>query len=131
MKNKTFTYILGILLLLPFHTSQALALSLQDFRKEIFRPSNLPGGETGNVSPETKVIDVLNFLIELILYASGSVAVVMLIYGGIRFITSVGEPEEKESAVKIIKQVIFGLLIVIVAFALVTNVIDLIFSATT
>ncbi len=130
LKHSIF-YFTGILLLLPLNVTKAQGLTLQDFRDEIFRPNNLPGGETGNVSAETKVSDILQFAIDLILYASGSVAVLMLVYGGIRFITSAGNQEQRDVAIKILRYSITGLVVVIFAFALVSNVIDLLFSATT
>lgn len=111
--------------------SVAQAISLQDFRKEIYRPDNLPASDTVNASAETKIIDILEFLIDLLLFASGSVAVLMLVYGGIRFITSTGNQDQRDQALKIIRWAIFGLLVVILAFALVSNVISLIYRATT
>lgn len=129
--KKPLYYIFGIILLLPLGAASALGLTLEDFRKEVYRPENLPGTETGSVSAENKVVAVINFLINLILYASGSVAVLMLVYGGVRLITSTGNTEQKDKAVAAIKWAGIGLFIVILAFALVTNVIDLIFRATT
>lgn len=110
---------------------KTLALSLQDFRNSVFRPDNLPGGETGNISAEGKVVGILDFFITLILYASGSVAVLMLVYGGVRLVTATGNEEQKDQAVKIIRNALIGLLVVILAFALVTNIINVIYQATT
>lgn len=131
MLKKPFLYILGIILLFPLAAASVFGLTLQDFREEVYRPENLPGGETGSVSAENKVVDIINFLINLILYASGSIAVLMLIYGGIRFITAVGNTEQKEKAIGIIRWAGIGLAVVILAYALVSNVINLIFQATT
>lgn len=122
---------IGIVLLLPLTASRALGLTMEDFRDQIYRPDNLPGGETGSLSAENKVIGIINFLVELILYASGSIAVLMLVYGGIRFVTSLGDTEQKEKAIGVIRSAGMGLLVVIVAYALVTNLIDLIYRATT
>ena len=129
--RKKILLILGSMLLLPFTVLQAFGLSLDDFRNEVYRPENLPGSQTTNIGAETKVNNIIDFLIELILYASGSVAVGMLIYGGIRFTTSAGNTEQKDAAVKIIRWALMGLLVVILAFAVVTNIIDIIFDATT
>jgi len=129
--KKHLYLILGALLILPLTILNAFGLSLQDFRNEVYRPENLPGAEGGNVGAETKVNNIINFLIDLVLYASGSVAVLMLVYGGVRLITATGNPEQKEVAMKIIKWSILGLFVVILAFATVTNIIDLIFRATT
>lgn len=130
MKKPIFT-VIGTVLLLPLFAADALGLTLQDFRNEVFRPANLPGGETGSLSAENKVVNIINFLVNLILYASGSVAVLMLVFGGVRLITAGGDTEQKEHAVKIIRFAGIGLFVVILAFALVTNLINLIYSATT
>jgi hypothetical protein len=129
--KKTVLQILGVLLLFPLAAASAFGLSLQDFRKEVYRPDNLPGAETGTLTAENKIVNVIDFLVNLILYASGSVAVLMLVYGGVRLITAAGSTEQKEASVKIIKYAGFGLAVVVLAYAVVTNVIDLIFRATT
>jgi len=123
--------ILGVLLLLPLGAARAFGLTLKDFRNQVYRPSNLPAGNTEKVSAENKVVQILNFVTNLLLYASGSIAVLMLVYGGFRLITAAGNTEEKESATKIIKFSAIGLFVVILAYALVTNLISLIFQATT
>ncbi len=129
--RKIFYIILGFTLSIPIMLSDALGIDLNTFRHEVFRPENLPGSDTGSSSAENKIADVVNFLINLIIYASGGVAVLMIVIGGIMLITSVGNAERKEKAVKIIKVAVIGLFVVILAYAIVTNVINIIFKATT
>lgn len=131
MFKKPLQILVGVLLLFPLAAASAFGLTLQDFRKEVYRPENLPGSQTGNLSAENKVAGILNYLVNLILYASGSVAVLMLVYGGVRLITAGGSTEQRDAAIKIIKWAGFGLAVVILAYAAVTNVIDLIYKATT
>jgi len=129
---RTFaTYSLGILLLFPLYMSDALGLSLNDFRDSVYRPSNLPGADTSGVPPETKVNDIVNYLINVILYASGSIAVLMLVIGGVMYVSSLGDQERAEHAKKIIQYALIGLFTVILAYAAVTNIISLIYRATT
>lgn len=128
MKKLTLI-IIGILLLLP--TTKVFGISLTDLKQEVYRPENLPAGRLGDASPETKINDIISFATDLILYASGSIAVLMLIFGGITYIGSLGNQERAERAKKIIKFAAIGLFTVILAYAVVTNVIDLIFRATT
>lgn len=128
---KKIHYVLALIISTPIFVSDTFAISLQDFRKVIFRPNNLPAAENTSASAGTKIIDIMNFLINLILFASGSVAVAMLVYGGIRLITSAGNQEGRDSAIGIIKWAIIGLFVVILSYALVTNIIDLIYRATT
>jgi len=126
MRN-LFYSILGFLLLTP----NTFGLDIESFEEELYKPENLPGGRFGDTSVETKINDVLNFAIDLILYAAGGVTVLMLIVGGIVAITSLGNQERKERAVKIVKFAVIGLFVIILAYAVVTNIIDLIFRATT
>lgn len=128
---KKFTYIIiGFVLTLPLTISNALGISLEDFEGEVFRPENLPAGNVTEASAETKVLEILDFIIQLILYAAGSVAVLMLIIGAIVYIGSLGKQERMERGKKIITYAVIGLVIIILAFAVVTNVIDLIYRAT-
>jgi hypothetical protein len=129
--KQLFYKTIGSLLLLPITFADSFALSLDSFREEVFRPENLPAGLEGDMSAEAKVNFVINFIVDLILYAAGSVSVLMLVIGGIMFIGSTGNQDRKDKAVKIIKFALIGLFIVILAFAIVTNVIDLLFRATT
>jgi hypothetical protein len=111
--------------------SDALGLSLNDFRDSVYRPANLPGADTSGIPPEAKVNDIVNYLINLVLYASGSIAVLMLVIGGVMYVTSLGDQEHAEKAKKIIQYALIGLFTVILAYAAVTNVISLIYRATT
>ena len=128
--KKLFYTLLGILLLFPLWMSRALGLSLDDFRHEVLRPENLPAGREGDASVETKVTDIFAFVTNLILYASGSVAVLLLIIGGVRYIMSFSNQEQMDAAKKTIKFALIGLIVVILAYAIVTNIIDLIYQST-
>lgn len=129
MINKYFYITLGTLLLLPIYTSDALGIDIDDFRNEVYRPENLPSTFEGDAPAEVKINAIFDFAINLVLYTSGSVAVFFLVYGGIRYITSFGNQERMDAAKKTIKFAIIGLIAVILSFAVVTNVIDLIFRA--
>lgn len=127
-KLKTIGLIIfGSLLTLPVH---AQGIGLYDFRDQVFRPDNLPAADTTDISAEGRINEVLDFAINLILFASGSVAVLILIIGGIIYITSLGNDDRMEQAKKLLKGAAVGLAAVILAFALVDNIINLIFRAT-
>ncbi len=109
----------------------ALGIDIDTFRDDVYRPENLPSGTAAIDAPaESKINTILQFGTNLVLYASGGVAVFFLVLGGIQYITSLGNQERMDSAKKTIKYAIFGLLAVILAYAIVTNIIDLIFRAT-
>jgi hypothetical protein len=128
--KKIFLYFIGVLLLIPVVVPEAFGINIETFREEVYRPENLPTGDLGG-SAENKIAHVINFFVDLILYASGAVAVFMLVFAGVMLITSIGNSEKKEKAVKMIKMSATGLFVVILAYAIVTNVINFLFSATT
>ncbi len=128
--RKPILAFLGFLLLLPLRARTAWGLGLDDFRQQVFQPDNLPAPSAGDISAEGRVIEVLQFLTNLLLYASGSVAVLILVIGGVMYVTSLGKDDQVDQAKKLIQYAIMGLLAVILAYAAVTNIIDLIFRAT-
>jgi hypothetical protein len=129
--KKYFYLIIGAILLLPVYSLNAFGIDLDNFRQDVYRPDNLPAGTALQDAPvETKINMIVSFATNLILYASGGVAVFFLVLGGIRYITSLGNPERMDGAKKTIKYAVIGLLAVILAYAAVTNIIDLIFKAT-
>ncbi len=123
-------YYIAFLGLLLTPLKQVFAISLDDFRTQIYRPENLPAPNTGDVSAEGRVLEILDFAINLILFASGSVAVLVLVIGGVMYVTSLGADDRLDQAKKLIKYAIYGLLAVILAYAAVTNITSLIYRAT-
>lgn len=125
-----FLYTLGLLLLLPLYAADALGIDIDTFREEVYRPENLPSTRSTEAGVETKINEILQFAINLILYASGSVAVFFLVLGGVRYITSFGDQEMMDGAKKTIKYAVIGLMAIILSYAIVTNVISLIYRST-
>lgn len=56
------------------------------------------------------------YIINLVIWASGMIALGALIYGGIRYLTSTGKPEAMTSAKEQISGAFFGLLILLASF---------------
>lgn len=127
MKKYLYTFI-GSLLLLT-HGQNTLALSINDFRKDTFKPVNLPGITTNTLNAETKINLFVSFFIDFILYASGSLAVLYLVIGGIRYVVSFGQQDGMDNAKKTIKNALLGLLGVIMAYFVVTNVTRILYEA--
>jgi len=129
--KKQLYFIIGTILLFPIYTLNTFGIDIDTFKKEVYRPENLPAGTAAeDAAAEVKINIILDYAINLILYASGGVAVFFLIVGAIRLISSFGNQEGMDAAKKIIKYALIGLLTVILAYAAVTNIIDLIFKAT-
>ena len=128
--KKTIYLIIGTILLLPVYVSDVLGIDIDTFREDVYRPENLPATRGTEAGVETKINQILQYAINLVLYASGSVAVFFLVLGGVRYITSFGNQEMMDGAKKTIKYAVIGLLAIILSYAAVTNVIDLIYKTT-
>lgn len=77
------------------------------------------GDGVGNASVSTDwVKNVINFL----LYAIGVIAVIMIIWGGIKYATSAGDSNKVTSAKNTILYAVIGLIVAIFAFAIVNFV---------
>lgn len=110
-------------------TLSSLAISTSAFADEsICGNENVPqhvqdaagcGGNTGEL-PEV-VINILNAIIG----AAGLVAVVFIIYGGIQYMTSSGEAAKAKKARDTILYACIGLIICVLAFAIVNWVIGI------
>jgi hypothetical protein len=124
--------ILALAFGLSIFMHEALGIDISDFDTKVYKPDNIVGiGPQTGGGVETRISSYLQFAINLILYASGSAAVLFLILGGIRYITSIGDEEAMKKAKSLVTHAVIGLFAVILAYALVTNVISLIYRATT
>lgn len=79
-----------------------------------------PSTQSQAVDPTTMVQDVIN----IALWAVGVLAVIMLIWGGIKYATSAGDANKVTSAKNTIMYALIGLVVAIFAWAIVTYVID-------
>lgn len=69
--------------------------------------------------PLTSQDGLINEIVNIFLYVVGVVAVVMVVYGGFRYITSGGDSNKLTSAKNTILYAVVGLVIVIFAYAIV------------
>lgn len=81
--------------------------------------SPLCGSTTTSESVDTTIENVVKFLLWLI----GILSVVMLIFGGFRYITSTGDASKLQSAKNTILYAVIGVVIAIFAYAIVNLVV--------
>ncbi|MEI7690096.1 MAG: pilin [bacterium] len=74
---------------------------------------------TGTCGGAQCVIDLLQTIITWVLAIAGSLAVLMLIYGGIRYILSTGDEKRLEGAKKTILYAIIGIIVITASYLLV------------
>ena len=80
--------------------------------------SQIPTAEDSRAPFSSQLATVINVLLAL----ASTVAVIFIIIGGYRYITSVGNPEEEKNAKRMIWYAVFGLAIIILSFAAVNFV---------
>ncbi|TSA44793.1 hypothetical protein D4R52_03675 [bacterium] len=70
----------------------------------------------------TNFKEVLVLIINILLYFSGAIAVIFLVIGGYKYVASRGNEEAMESAKKTISSAVIGIVIILMAYAIVTIV---------
>ena len=68
--------------------------------------------------------DIITTIINVMLFIAAALAVIMIIYGGIRYITAHGDEKQVKVAKDTIVYSVAGLIIAILAYALVTFIFD-------
>ena len=101
---------------LTLTAGKAMALTVQE-GAEAARGTGMPSELIGETGVLTKATDV-------ILYVVGIISVVMLIYGGLRYVISGGDSKKVTDAKNTILYAIIGLIIAILAYAIVNFVIN-------
>jgi len=75
---------------------------------------------------DKNIFSVTGKIVSFILYACGAVAVVMIIYSGLLYVTSGGNDETIKKAKNTILYSIIGLIVVLLAYAIVKFVLQLV-----
>jgi hypothetical protein len=102
-----------------FYTAPVYAACSTNPADCIRQGSNSVGG-SGQVSLGSRIGTVVNIL----LYILGAIAVVMIVIGGIRYTTSNGDSSAMTSAKNTILYAVVGLVVAIMAYAIVNFVLD-------
>ncbi len=87
-------------------------------------------GVTTNDGKQTNLMGVLNIVINVVLGVVGFIAVVMIIMGGISFTTSQGDAAKTTKARNTILYGVVGLVVALLAFAIVNFVLNSVFTPT-
>jgi hypothetical protein len=80
---------------------------------------NVPNSGGTGLPDDTRLSSLILRIINLALMVVGLIAVLFLIIGGFRYITSAGNEETAENAKKIIINAIIGIVIIILSFVIV------------
>jgi heme/copper-type cytochrome/quinol oxidase subunit 2 len=75
-------------------------------------------------SKDTDAKQVTQSIVNLLLFITGTVAVIMIVIGGIKYVTSAGDASQAKSAKDTILYSVIGLIVAILAYAVVTFIIN-------
>ena len=106
----------GISAALTITAGKVMALTVQE-GAEAARGEGMPSQLVGKEGVFTQITNT-------VLYAVGIISVIMLIYGGLRYVVSGGDSKKVTDAKNTILYAIIGLIISILAFAIVNFVIN-------
>ena len=120
--------ILSSLLIIPI-MALCVSAALQINNVNVVRATDmtLSGGVSssqGDDVPQDLANDVFKDVVNILLFIIGAVSVIMLIYGGIRYTTSGGNANSVTAAKNTIMYSIIGLVVAILAFAVVQFVVN-------
>ena len=120
--------ILSSLLIIPI-MALGVSAALQINNVNVVRATamTLSGGVSssqGDDVPQDLANDVFKDVVNILLFIIGAVSVIMLIYGGIRYTTSGGNANSVTAAKNTIMYSIIGLVVAILAFAVVQFVVN-------
>ena len=78
----------------------------------------------GGTATTTSLPTLIENIISVLLFVAGAVAVIMIILGGIRYITSNGDQAQVKAAKDTIMYAIIGLIVAILAYAIVKFIVS-------
>jgi multisubunit Na+/H+ antiporter MnhB subunit len=78
----------------------------------------------GTKTGQTDLTDLIKIIVNIMLFILGAIAVIMIIIGGIRYTTSNGEAANTKAAKDTILYAVIGLVVAILAYAIVNFVLD-------
>ncbi len=119
--------ILSSLLIIPI-MALGVSAALQINNVNVVRATDMTlsdgvSSSQGDDVPQDLAGDVFKNVVNILLFIIGAVSVIMLIYGGIRYTTSGGNANSVTAAKNTIMYSIIGLVIAILAFAVVNFVV--------
>ena len=120
MKQISKAKVLAAVMCLAMVFTAASLVSLPvyaDSRDEAQNGADMANGGGGS---NQNLPDIITTIINVMLFIAGALAVIMIIYGGIRYITAHGDEKQVKVAKDTIVYSVAGLIIAILAYALVT-----------
>ena len=96
----------------------------------IFLPRISLAAELTNQLKTTDISTVIGRLIQSVLGITGSVALLMFVYGGFLWLISMGKPENVKKGIEVMKWAAFGMAIIVGAYTIVHAIVSALESGT-
>lgn len=120
LKKITESLLIAAALMFGMTTALAPAVSAVDTKTQITEGINAAGGSASSDDLPKFIQNIVNVL----LFIAGAIAVVMIILGGIRYVTSNGAQDQVKAAKDTILYSVIGLIVALLAFAIVNFVVS-------
>ncbi len=119
MNKKLLKQIVLVFALMVGAITLVSAISVAGAAPLINPGDNLVAEPTGGATFRELVVRMVNYFLGFL----GLLAVIMVIYGGVTYVTSSGQDEKVQNAKKIIMYAVIGLIIILLSFAIVNMII--------
>lgn len=93
-------------------------------------PSSVSAATLDNPLGTTNVREVIGRLISAILGVTGSIALLMFVYGGFLWLVSAGEPDKVKKGKEVMKWAALGLVVIVGAYTIVRAIVSALESGT-
>ena len=117
----SFAALLGVLTMVPAYANASPASEIQGGVNAVGGNETVQDAK-GNTVPVT-LGDRLKTIVNIMLFILGAIAVIMIVIGGIKYTTSNGDSSSITSAKNTILYAVVGLIIAVMAFAIVNFVV--------
>jgi pyridoxal biosynthesis lyase PdxS len=129
MKKKIYTLAVAMMMILPVFTFALANVALADANNMLW------GGTEGNVQTTSGLGNsdpraMAGSVIKILLGFLGIIAVVIILYGGFKWMTAAGNEDAVSQAKKMIGSGVIGLIVILAAFAIAQFVITALYNAT-
>lgn len=99
------------------------ALGIDPAHAQLIQPDDVPDNITAATGGETSFRALARTIVNFFLYFLGFIATIMIIYGGILYVTSAGNDDNVGKAKKILLYAVVGIVVILLSFAIVNTVI--------
>ena len=120
MTKKLRTIVAALLVSAGLGAAVAAPVAYAAPADEVQKGINLAGGGSGS----TDAGDIISLIVKVLMFIIGAISVIMIIVGGIRYTISQGDSSKLTTAKNTIMYAIIGIVVAVLAFAVVNFVLQ-------